>query len=46
MAALKTPKDVINLIKETEAKMVDIRFTDLVGQIQHFSIPEIGRAHV
>ncbi len=39
MAALKTPKDVINLIKETEAKMVDIRFTDLVGQIQHFSIP-------
>src|SRR5882724_3718207 len=34
-----TPKDVIDLAKEKEAKVVDIRFTDLVGQVQHFSIP-------
>ena len=34
-----TPKDVIDLAKEKEAKVVDIRFTDLVGQQQHFSIP-------
>ena len=34
-----TPKDVIALVKEKEAKVVDIRFTDLIGQTQHFSIP-------
>lgn len=34
-----TPKDVIDLVRETEAKVVDIRFTDLIGQVQHFSIP-------
>ncbi len=34
-----TPKDVIDFAKEKEAKVVDIRFTDLVGQTQHFSIP-------
>ena len=34
-----TPKDVLDLVKETEAKVVDIRFTDLPGQQQHFSIP-------
>ena len=35
----KTPEDVINLIKEKGARVVDIRFTDLIGQVQHFSIP-------
>ena len=34
-----TPKDVIDLAKEKEALVVDIRFTDLIGQVQHFSIP-------
>jgi glutamine synthetase len=34
-----TPKDVIDLAREKEAKVVDIRFTDLIGQQQHFSIP-------
>ncbi len=34
-----TPKDVIDLAREREARVVDIRFTDLVGQQQHFSIP-------
>ncbi len=33
------PKDVIDLVKETEAKVVDVRFTDMPGQQQHFSIP-------
>ncbi len=34
-----TPKDVIDLVHEKEAKVVDVRFTDLIGQQQHFSIP-------
>ncbi len=34
-----TPKDVIDLAKEKEAQVVDIRFTDLPGQMHHFSIP-------
>ena len=34
-----TPKEVIDFAKEKEAKVIDIRFTDLPGQLQHFSIP-------
>jgi glutamine synthetase len=34
-----TPKEVIDFAREREAKVVDIRFTDLPGQQQHFSIP-------
>ena len=34
-----TPKEVIDLAREREAKVVDVRFTDLFGQQQHFSIP-------
>ena len=34
-----TPKDVIDFAKEKEAKVVDVRFTDLPGQMHHFSIP-------
>lgn len=34
-----TPKEVIDFAREHEAKVVDIRFTDLPGQEQHFSIP-------
>jgi glutamine synthetase len=34
-----TPKDVIDFAREKEAKVVDVRFTDIVGQVQHFSIP-------
>src|SRR5687768_17082420 len=36
---MKTPRDVIDFVKEKEARVVDIRFTDLIGQVQHFSIP-------
>ena len=34
-----TPKDVIKLAKERGAKIVDLRFIDLPGLWQHFSIP-------
>ena len=35
----KTPKDVFAAIKETDIKIVDVRFTDLPGVWQHFSVP-------
>ena len=34
-----TPKDVLKLAKEKGAKIVDLRFIDLPGLGQHFSIP-------
>src|SRR5438128_11866091 len=34
-----TPKDVIKLAKEKDAKIVDLRFIDVPGLWQHFSIP-------
>src|SRR5262245_47573006 len=34
-----TPKDVLKLAKEKGAKIVDLRFIDLPGLCQHFSIP-------
>ncbi|HEX2786979.1 MAG TPA: type I glutamate--ammonia ligase [Ignavibacteria bacterium] len=36
---LKKINDVFKLAKEKEVKMVDLRFTDMVGQWQHFSVP-------
>ncbi len=34
-----TPEDVRAAIQDLEIKMVDVKFTDLFGQWQHFSIP-------
>ena len=34
-----TPQDVMNAISENDVKMVDVKFTDLFGQWQHFTIP-------
>jgi glutamine synthetase len=34
-----TPKEAITLAQEKGAKMVDLRFTDLPGTWQHFSMP-------
>jgi L-glutamine synthetase (EC 6.3.1.2) len=34
-----TPKDVLAMIKEHDIKMVDVRFTDMPGTWQHFSLP-------
>ncbi len=35
----KTPKDVLVMAKENNAKMVDFKFVDLPGVWQHFSVP-------
>lgn len=34
-----TPQDVLNFIAETEVKFLDVRFTDLLGTQQHFTVP-------
>lgn len=33
-----TPKEAVKFVKENEARIIDIRFTDLLGTWQHFSI--------
>ncbi len=34
-----SPKDAVKFVKDNEVKIVDIRFTDLMGTWQHFSVP-------
>jgi glutamine synthetase len=34
-----TPKDVLQLARESDAQIVDLRFSDLPGLMQHFSVP-------
>ncbi|MDE2127783.1 MAG: type I glutamate--ammonia ligase [Armatimonadetes bacterium] len=34
-----TPKEILDLVRENDIKVVDFRFTDLPGSLQHFSIP-------
>jgi glutamine synthetase len=34
-----TPQDVLALAQENAARIVDLRFCDLPGLMQHFSIP-------
>lgn len=34
-----TPDDVLGLISGEGIEMVDVRFTDLLGQVQHFTMP-------
>ena len=48
-----SPEEVTKFIEEEGVEFVDIRFTDVPGTEQHFTIPasefnedEIGRAHV
>ena len=36
---MTTPKDVLALAKEGGAQIVDLRFCDLPGLMQHFSVP-------
>jgi glutamine synthetase len=36
---MSTPKDVLALAKDADAQVVDLRFCDLPGLMQHFSIP-------
>ncbi len=35
----KTPADVLQVIKENDVQIVDVRFTDIPGIWQHFSVP-------
>src|SRR5579872_798553 len=35
----KSPKDVLAMIRENEVKMIDLKFVDMPGTWQHFSIP-------
>ena len=35
----QTPKDVIEFIQDQDIRMVDIRFIDLLGAWQHFTVP-------
>ena len=39
MAKHKTADDIFKLIKDEKVEYVDIRFCDLPGTVQHFSIP-------
>lgn len=40
--AAKSSKDVMDAISKEDIKVVDIKFTDLYGQWQHFSLPIEG----
>jgi hypothetical protein len=35
----KTPEDILRTIKDDKIEMIDLRFTDLPGLWQHFSVP-------
>ena len=35
----KSPDDIFQVIKDDKIEMVDLRFTDLPGLWQHFSLP-------
>ena len=39
MSDISTPKDVLDLIKKEDVKVVDLRFMDFPGIWQHFSVP-------
>src|SRR5918996_1079198 len=36
---MATPKDVLDLARKADAQVVDFRFCDLPGLMQHFSVP-------
>jgi glutamine synthetase len=36
---MKSPNDVIAFIKENNIEIIDVKFTDVFGQWQHFSMP-------
>ena len=37
MAKDKTPSDVSKMIKDSNVKLIDFKFTDLLGTWQHFT---------
>jgi len=38
---VKSPKEVLTFIRENDVKFIDVKFTDLPGTWQHFSIPSV-----
>src|SRR5690606_23189734 len=36
---MSTPQDVLNRVSEEGFEFVDLRFCDLPGQVQHFTVP-------
>ncbi len=36
---IRTPAEVLDLVREKKLEIVDLKFTDLPGTLQHFSIP-------
>jgi glutamine synthetase len=38
---MATPQDVMNMVKENDAKFVDFRFTDTRGKEQHVTVPRL-----
>jgi len=36
---MTTAADVLNMLKETDAKFVDLRFVDTKGKEQHLTVP-------
>ena len=43
---LTTPEGVLKAIKDDKIAMVDLRFTDLPGLWQHFSVPPVSYTHL
>ncbi|CAN5276606.1 type I glutamate--ammonia ligase [soil metagenome] len=35
----KTPADVLKMVKDGDYEFIDLRFCDLPGQVQHFTVP-------
>ena len=34
-----TPKEAVDFAKKNNARIIDIKFIDLIGSWQHFSVP-------
>ena len=43
--ACKTPEDLLKTIKDEKIQMIDLRFTDVPGLWQHFSVPPRALDH-
>ncbi|MDA1096227.1 MAG: glutamine synthetase, partial [Chloroflexi bacterium] len=39
LGTFSEPKEVLEYIRRTGVEMVDLRFVDLIGTVQHFTIP-------
>ena len=46
MAKDKTPSDVSKMIKDSNVKLIDFKFTDLLGTWQHFTTTLLSLIHI